>query len=175
MNSTAMPIPKTLIVMGVSASGKTTVSRLLGLALDYRVLDADDLHPQANIDKMRQGIALTDADRAPWLRSVAAWIAEQRAQGVGVVVACSALKRAYRDMLRDGDAQAVFVWLDVARQQLDQRIAQRPGHFMPASLLGSQLDTLEPPAADERAVHVVPDAVVAHTVDDVLAKLKALH
>lgn len=169
-----MQTPKTVVVMGVSASGKTTVSNVLGAELDYRVMDADDLHPQTNIDKMREGIALTDADRAPWLRKVAEWIAEQHAQGVGAVVSCSALKRAYRDVLREGDAQAVFVWLDVERATLEQRIAKRRGHFMPASLLDDQLATLEPPSPDERAVRVTPKDAVEDTVAEALERIAEL-
>jgi carbohydrate kinase (thermoresistant glucokinase family) len=169
-----MNTPRTLVVMGVSASGKTTVSNLLGAELDYRVLDADDLHPASNVEKMRQGIALTDADRLPWLNKVAAWIGEQRALGVGVVVSCSALKRRYRDVLRQADPEAAFVWLDVDYATLEARLRHRRGHFMPASLLGDQLATLEPPAADERAVRVVPESSVEATAAHALARLSEL-
>lgn len=169
-----MNIPKTLVVMGVSASGKTTVSNVLGADLDYRVLDADDLHPQANVDKMREGIALTDAERAPWLRKVADWIADQRAQGVGVVVSCSALRRCYRDVLRGADADVAFVWLDVDRETLEHRMSKRRGHFMSPSLLQDQLATLEPPGADERAVRVTPHGRVEDTVAQVMEQLAEL-
>ncbi len=169
-----MSTPKTLVVMGVSASGKTTVSNLLGLELDYQVLDADDLHPAANIDKMRRGIALDDADRWPWLKKVAQWIGDQHAQQHGVVVSCSALKRAYRDMLRGADPEMVFVWLDVDRATLEKRIGHRRDHFMPASLLDDQLATLEPPSPDERTVRVVPQGPVEATVAQVCAQLATL-
>jgi carbohydrate kinase (thermoresistant glucokinase family) len=169
-----MSNPGTLVVMGVSASGKTTISNLLGAELDCHVLDADDLHPAANVEKMRAGIALDDADRLPWLQKVAAWIAEQRALQRRVVVSCSALKRRYRDVLRQADPDMVFVWLDVDRATLEQRIGHRSGHFMPASLLDDQLATLEPPAADERAVRVVPKGPVEGTVAQIIAQLPAL-
>jgi carbohydrate kinase (thermoresistant glucokinase family) len=169
-----MDIPRTLVVMGVSGSGKTTLSNLLGARLDYRVLDADDLHPAAHVEKMRAGIALDDAERLPWLGKVADWIGDQRAQHHGVVVSCSALKRHYRDLLRGADAEMVFVWLDVDRATLEHRIGHRRGHFMPVSLLDDQLETLEPPAADERAVRVVPKGPVEDTVAQVIAQLSAL-
>jgi gluconokinase len=169
-----MNTPKTLVVMGVSASGKTTVSNVLGAELDYRVLDADDLHSAENVEKMREGIALTDADRLPWLKKIAAWIADQRAAKVGVVVSCSALKRSYRDVLRQADPDMAFVWLDVDRQTLEARLKHRRGHFMPASLLDDQLATLELPGEDERVVRVVPDGPVEDTVAQALERLSAL-
>lgn len=169
-----MNTPKTLVVMGVSASGKTTVSNVLGAELDYRVLDADDLHPAENVDKMREGIALTDADRQPWLKKVAAWISDQRAANVGAVVSCSALKRSYRDVLRQADPEMGFIWLDVDRATLDARLKHRRGHFMPASLLDDQLATLEPPDRDERVVRVVPDGTVEATVAQALEGLAEL-
>jgi len=169
-----MKAAKSVVVMGVSASGKTTIANLLGAELDYRVLDADDLHPAANVEKMRAGIPLDDADRAPWLRKVADWIGEQRAQGVGVVVSCSALRRAYRDVLRQADARIVFVWLDVDRDTLEQRLAHRRGHFMPASLLDDQLETLEPPGEDERAVRVAPSDSAQDTADQAIEALSRM-
>ncbi|WDS37235.1 gluconokinase [Pseudoxanthomonas sp.] len=169
-----MNTPRTLVVMGVSASGKTTVSNVLGAELDYRVLDADDLHPAENVEKMREGIALTDADRLPWLKKVAAWITDQHAANVGVVVSCSALKRSYRDVLRKADPHMAFIWLDVDRQTLEARLKHRRGHFMPASLLDDQLATLEPPGSDERVVRVVPDGPVETTVAHALGRLSDL-
>lgn len=166
--------PGTVVVMGVSASGKTTISNQLGAALDCHVLDADDLHPAANVEKMRAGISLNDADRAPWLQKVADWIAEQRASQHRVVVSCSALKRRYRDVLRQADPDMVFVWLDVDRPTLEKRIGHRAGHFMPASLLDDQLATLEPPAPDERAVRVVPKGAVEDTIAQIIAQLRTL-
>jgi gluconokinase len=132
--------------MGVSGSGKTTIGERLAARLGLRFADADDLHPAANVAKMRAGIALTDDDRWPWLDAVGTVLARG-----GVVVACSALRRAYRDRLRDA-APYELVYLDGDRRLLAERIGLRKGHFMPATLLQSQLDTLEEPAADERAV-----------------------
>ena len=138
--------------MGVSAAGKTSVGRELARRLNARFIDADDLHPAANVAKMAGGEPLTDADRRPWLDAVAATL--RRADGV--VVACSALKRSYRDRLRGDDIEIGFVLLDVPRDVLERRIDARVDHFMPPSLLDDQLATLEQPGADETDVVVVP-------------------
>ncbi|WP_417562980.1 gluconokinase [Microbacterium sp.] len=135
-----------IVVMGVSASGKSAVGAALADRLGVAYVDADDLHPQANVDKMTAGIPLDDADRWPWLDAVAARLAEGP-----VVIACSALKRTYRDRLRAVAPRTVFVHLTGDRAVLEARIAARKGHFMPASLLQSQLETLEDPAPDEAA------------------------
>ena len=133
-----------IVVMGVSASGKSSVGEALAARLGIPYVDADDLHPQSNVDKMAAGVPLTDDDRWPWLDAVAARLAEGP-----VVVACSALKRAYRDRLRASAPDTVFVHLTGDRRVLEERIADREGHFMPASLLQSQLDTLEDLGSDE--------------------------
>ncbi|HEU4670183.1 MAG TPA: gluconokinase [Dyella sp.] len=147
---TAM-LPPALVVMGVSGSGKSHVGAALAAASGSRFLDADDLHPPANLRKMAAGTPLDDADRTPWLDAVAAWIAARQAGDEGCVVACSALRRAYRDRLRAGVPQTlVFAHLDVPRDELARRMRGRR-HFMPPSLLDSQLATLEPPTADEDA------------------------
>ena len=127
-----------VVVMGVSGAGKTTIGRALAEALGWPFVEADDLHPQANVDKMRRGEPLDDADRAPWLARVAD---QMRTLGDGVV-ACSALKKAYRDRLRVRP-DVRFVLLDVPQELLQARLAQRRGHYMPPSLLASQLATLE--------------------------------
>ncbi len=124
-----------VLVMGVSGCGKTTVGRLLATRLDWPFLDADDLHPPANVAKMAAGIPLTDADRAPWLAMVAAWMAERRAAGEPGVVACSALKRAYRDTLRASDPDLRLVFLEGERELLAERLTHRHGHFFPQRLL----------------------------------------
>src|SRR5579884_1235439 len=129
-----------VVVMGVSGAGKTTVGRALAAALGWPFVDADDLHPAANVEKMRRGQPLDDADRAPWLAAVASTIRSMR----DGVVACSALKRAYRDLLRVRD-DVRFVYLAVDEKVLAARLAARQGHYMPPSLLPSQLATLEPP------------------------------
>ena len=140
--------------MGVSGCGKSTLGAALARALGVAFIEADELHPAANIARMSSGVALSDADRRPWLRAVAGRLA-QASKGRGAVAACSALKRAYRDLIRQGAQTGVtFVWLDLDAASLRQRLASRQGHFMPASMLDSQLATLEPPAPDEDAVAV---------------------
>ena len=160
-----------IVVMGVSGSGKTTVAALLAdrLALEY--VDADWLHPQANVEKMQRGLPLEDADRWPWLAAIAARMAELRARGRGCVVACSALKRAYRDVLRDGREDVRFVHLDGPAEAIAPRINSRDGHFMPASLLASQFAALEPPQADERALAVSVTLTPAEIVEAVVTSL----
>lgn len=152
MTGNALPgggaVPR-VVVMGVSGSGKSTVGWLLARRLDVAFVDADGLHPPANVAKMTAGEPLTDADRLPWLRAVAAELA---AAPSGAVVACSALRRRYRDVLRDGAPGVTFVHLDGSRDVLAARLAARLDHFMPASLLDSQLATLEPLDADEAGV-----------------------
>lgn len=134
-----------LVVMGVSGSGKTTVGTALAERLDVPYAEADSFHPAANIEKMQSGTPLTDEDRAPWLRAIAAWIGNHPDGGV---VTSSALKREYRDVLRGGGA-VTFVHLDGPRELIAERMASRHGHFMPAQLLDSQLADLEPLEADE--------------------------
>ncbi|WP_394154978.1 gluconokinase [Loktanella salsilacus] len=149
-----------IIVMGVSGCGKSHIGAALAQRLGLGFLDGDSLHPAANIAKMAQGIPLDDDDRAPWLDAVG------RALGTGAeVIACSALKRRYRDRIRAAAPGVVFVHLDGARDVLARRVSQRPGHFMPPALLDSQLATLEPLAADETAVVVnldqTPEQIIA--------------
>lgn len=147
-----------LVVMGVSGSGKSTVGAALAQRLGVPFEDADDLHPPANIAKMSAGIPLDDDDRHPWLETIGAWLAAR--DGHGGVVSCSALKRAYRDQLRAHAARAVFVHLHGTREVIARRQASRPGHFMPASLLDSQFDTLEPLGEDEAGVVIDVDQTV---------------
>jgi gluconokinase len=136
-----------IVVMGVSGSGKTTVGSRLADALGVEYAEGDDFHPRANVAKMAAGAPLDDADRAPWLDALAAWMAER--SGRGGVVTCSALKRIYRDRLRASAPEAFFLHLSVPRPELERRVAGRRGHFMPPSLLDSQLATLEPLGPDE--------------------------
>jgi carbohydrate kinase (thermoresistant glucokinase family) len=143
-DTTTYGVRMAVVVMGVSGSGKTSVARLVAEALGADMVDADDLHPEENVAKMAAGTALTDDDRWPWLDRVTAAMREGSAAGRDVVVACSALRRGYRDVLRTGADGVVFVLLDVPREDLDGRLRQRKGHFMPATLLDSQLSTLEP-------------------------------
>jgi len=160
-----------LIVAGVSGSGKSTVGAMLADRLHWRFADGDDFHPAANIAKMRLGIPLTDSDRRPWLRAIAAWIDERIAQGESAVIACSALKRSYRDVLLGGRPEALLVFLAEDREVLARRLAARHGHFFPAVLLATQFDALEPPQPDEHAVTVAegpddrPGDIVAKIIE----------
>jgi len=156
--------PPLIVVMGVSGSGKTTIGRLLARRLGVPFADADDLHPAANVAKMAAGHPLTDEDRWPWLALVGATLS--KAEGTGLVIACSALKRVYRDAILRAEPRARFVDLEGSRALLESRVGHRVGHFMPVSLLDSQLATLEPLATDEPGVsvdldtHVTPDDLV---------------
>jgi gluconokinase len=144
----------TVVVMGVSGSGKSTVGAELAARLGWRFADGDDFMPAANVEKMHSGHPLTDDDRRPWLDTLARWVGEREAAGDDTVLACSALRRRYRDRLRSGHPSVVFCDLDVDRTVLDRRLRNRTGHFMPASLLASQLATLEPLQPDEPGVVV---------------------
>jgi carbohydrate kinase (thermoresistant glucokinase family) len=144
--------PPVLVLMGASGSGKSTVGGVLQGLLGWQLCEGDDLHPAANVAKMAAGHPLDDGDRWPWLAAVRAWIDERVAAGEPGLVTCSALKRSYRDVLRD--QHVVFVLLHGSREVLLARLAVRQGHFMPATLLDSQLQTLELPGADEQALTV---------------------
>jgi len=161
-----------LVVMGVSGSGKTTVAKELAARLGYEFVEGDDFHPPANVEKMSAGIPLDDADRQPWLRGLADWVRERHERGVSTVMTCSALRRCYRDVLREGADSTLFVHLMVDRDRLLQRMSGRE-HFMPASLLDSQLDALEPLAPDEDGVSVeVTDEPPDRVVTEVVERLK---
>jgi gluconokinase len=161
-----------LIVAGASGSGKTTVGALLAGRLGWRFGDADDFHPAANIEKMRAGIPLTDEDRWPWLRAIAAWMDERIARGEPTVIACSALRRGYRDLLLGGRPDAQMIFLAVDREVLARRLAARHGHFFPEQLLGTQMDALEPPEPDERVISVHQTGGPAETVASIIAVLR---
>jgi carbohydrate kinase (thermoresistant glucokinase family) len=163
----ARPDVRRIVVMGVSGAGKSTVGEALAHRLGTPFVDADDLHPPANVEKMRSGTPLVDADRMPWLDLVGAALAE--APAPGVVVACSALRRAYRDRLRAVAPDAVFVALEGDPELLAERMGARAGHFMPATLLASQLALYEAPAADERAVRVDVAAELDEIVEAAVA------
>ncbi len=146
--------PSVLAAMGVSGSGKMTVAALLAGRLKRTIEDGDDLHPAANVDKMHAGIPLDDEDRWPWLRGIAAWIDERRASGGHGVVACSALRRAHRDVPRSGRPDVGLVHLKGDRGLIPRRQAARHGHFMLTGLMRSQYTTREEPKADEDAIVV---------------------
>jgi gluconokinase len=160
-----------VIVAGVSGSGKTTVGALLAGRLGWRFADADDFHPAANVAKMRAGVPLTDEDRWPWLRTIAAWMDQRIAGNDPAVITCSALKRSYRDLLLDGRPRARMVFLAPDRDELTRRLAARHGHFFPGQLLGSQFADLEPPQPDERVLTVVPTADPEATAASIVAVL----
>jgi carbohydrate kinase (thermoresistant glucokinase family) len=161
-----------LVVMGVSGSGKSTVGELLATSLGVPFADADDLHSPANVRKMAAGHPLTDDDRWPWLRRVGAKL--RQAEPGGLVMACSALKRAYRGVLREEAPRTMFIFLDGSRELLEGRLERRHDHFMAASMLDSQLDTLEPPGEDEPGITVSIDGSPAEVVADIRSKLSTL-
>ncbi len=154
--------------MGVSGSGKTTVSQILAEALGWPLMEGDSLHPQSNIEKMTRGIPLTDEDRTPWLVKVAGWVSQQIAAGECAVITCSALKRSYRELIARHDPRVEFVLLDISRTVAAARLAARHDHFMPSTLLDSQFADLDEPMSDESAIRVdasaSPSAVSAQIV-----------
>lgn len=149
-----MSDPKNIVVFGVSGAGKTTVGRRFAEVLHRAFADADDFHPPESVRKMSASIPLTDSDRWPWLKSVRDWMDQQTDDGQRTVVACSALKRVYRDELRAAKGGVLFVHLSGAPEIIRGRLNSRSGHFMPATLLASQFETLEPLAPDENGVQV---------------------
>lgn len=165
-----------LVVMGVSGSGKSTLGQLLADRLGWDFLEGDDLHPVANVAKMAAGIPLDDADREPWLAAIAAWIEDYLSRGRSGVVACSALRRSYRDVLRGPEPQSDlwFVELSAPAAVLAARIASRHGHFMPTSLLESQLATLEPLEADEQGIIIDATEPTDGQADQVLSAIPGL-
>ncbi|HNP16641.1 MAG TPA: gluconokinase [Terrimesophilobacter sp.] len=161
-----------LVVMGVTGSGKSTVGELLADELGIPFADADHLHSEANVQKMAAGHPLTDEDRWPWLQRVGEVLREH--EGTGLVMACSALKRAYREAILAVEPRTEFILLDGARELLEWRLSRRHGHFMPESLLDSQLATLEPLGADELGITVSIDPAPNEIVADIRSKLGAL-
>ncbi len=165
------PGPLVLVFMGVSGCGKSTAAALLAGRLGWPFEEGDALHPRANVDKMRAGRPLTDADRLPWLERVADWIDARLDAGENGIISCSALKRAYRDLLDRRRRGVIFVYLAGNRDTIYERITTRGGHFMPPSLLDSQFAALEEPGPDEPAIRVeicLPPQRVAQTVVDEL-------
>jgi gluconokinase len=160
-----------IVVMGVAGSGKSTIGEKLAERLGWTYEDGDRFHPKANVEKMSAGHPLTDEDRWPWLRAIADEIDRICKKDEHVVIGCSALKRAYRDVLVHGRDDVRIVYLDGSRELIAQRLAARKGHFMPPALLESQFKTLQPPGADERPVTVSIDASVEAIVEDILRQL----
>jgi gluconokinase len=163
--------PCALIVMGVSGSGKSTIGEKLAARLSFGYEDGDKFHPASNVAKMSAGHPLTDEDRWPWLQAIANEIDRICQVGQHAVIACSALKRAYRDVLVHGRSDVRIVFLKGTQQLIADRLAQRKGHFMPPDLLTSQFKTLEPPGADEIPVTVSIDGPVETIVDDIVRQL----
>ncbi|MCW5734719.1 MAG: gluconokinase [Enhydrobacter sp.] len=157
--------------MGVSGSGKTTIAEMLAGALGVGFLEGDDLHPSSNVEKMKNGTALTDADRLPWLQAIAHRIDDWRTRGEAGVVTCSALKRAYREILIGYRPDVRLVYLKGSRELIHRRMAARHGHFMPVGLLDSQFATLEEPADDEQPVVVDVAGSPAEIVAEIIRRL----
>jgi gluconokinase len=157
--------PMHIVVMGVSATGKTTIAEELAKELDCEFVEGDSLHPRRNIEKMEHGIPLTDEDRLPWLQAIADLVAVKDHEGTSTVVTCSALRRTYRDLLRDA-APTFFVHLHAPFEVLEQRMKLRTRHFMPTSMLRSQFDTLEDLGDDEEGAVVDVTPPVEEVVEE---------
>ncbi|WP_067548343.1 gluconokinase [Nocardia crassostreae] len=169
--------PQIVVVMGVSGSGKSTVAELIAAKTGWELLEGDNLHPAANIAKMAAGHPLTDEDRWPWLQAIAEWMTAQVGTGRSGVVTCFALKRAYRDIFRDSLAEfphtrPTFVHLTGSRDELLRRMTTRPGHFMPAALLDSQLATLEDPASEPNVITLDIDSTPEELATAALANIR---
>ncbi|MDF3045237.1 MAG: gluconate kinase [Ornithinibacter sp.] len=163
--------PDVVVVMGVSGCGKSTVAKGLSESLGWEFVEGDDFHPDTNVAKMRSGTPLTDEDRWPWLESIGEWISGKERAGESAVVTCSALRRAYRDLLREGRPHVRFLHVTAEPDILFDRLRERSGHYMPSSLLASQLATLEPLADDEPGVTISNEGSAAQVLDRALVAL----
>jgi gluconokinase len=161
-----------LVIMGVSGSGKSTVAELLASDLGWPFQEGDALHPKANVTKMAAGHALTDEDRAPWLERIADWVDARLDAGENGIITCSALKRAYRDLIDRRGSGVVFVYLAGSKGAIASQLSRRHGHFMPQTLLGSQLETLEEPTGDESAVRIELGGSPEELVTEILSRLR---
>jgi carbohydrate kinase (thermoresistant glucokinase family) len=168
----AIARPVIIVVMGVSGSGKTTVSAMLAATLGCPFQEGDELHPPGNVERMAHGIALTDADRMPWLRRIVAEIDGWRARGESGVLTCSALKRSYRDVIIGDRADVTLVYLKGAYDLIRRRMAARHEHFMPLSLLDSQFATLQESAPDEHPITVDVGGAPADIVRSILRRIE---
>jgi gluconokinase len=158
-----------LVIMGVSGSGKSTVAGILAGQLGWDLEEGDDLHPPENVEKMAAGHPLTDEDRWPWLDTIASWIIEHTMAGIPGIITCSALKKIYRDRLREKNV--VFVFLSGSKEQIGRRLTTRMDHFMPPSLLDSQIATLEPPGPDENTIVIDVGRTPAQEAAEVVRRL----
>jgi gluconokinase len=172
MEGESMLVSTIALVMGVAGSGKTTVAAGIARARGWVLLEGDTFHPAANIAKMKTGTPLTDEDRWPWLRAIAAREDALLGTGKSAVVACSALRRAYRDILIGSRSDAVLVYLRGSKEVIEKRMQARKGHFMPPALLDSQFATLEEPDADEHPIVVDISGPVEATIADAVRQLK---
>ena len=172
MSGDSPQTPCALIVMGVSGSGKSTIAEKLAERLGWHYEDGDKFHPASNVAKMSAGHPLTDEDRWPWLQAIADEIDRTCKTGESIVIACSALKHSYRDVLVHGRDDVRIVYLRGTQELIASRLSQRKGHFMPPGLLASQFKTLEPPDPDENPLTVSIDASVEEIVDDIIGQLR---
>jgi len=163
--------PDVVIVMGVSGSGKTTLAKGISVVMGWEFAEGDAFHSEANVAKMRGGEALTDEDRWPWLESIGSWISAKEAAGESAVVTCSALRRVYRDLLRRDRPHVRFLHVTAAPDVIRDRMEHRPGHYMPPSLLPSQIATLEPLGDDEPGISVSNEGTAAQVLDRALSAL----
>ncbi|WP_076261832.1 gluconokinase [Intrasporangium flavum] len=163
--------PDVVIVMGVSGSGKSTVAKGISTVMGWEFAEGDAFHSEANVAKMRNGQALTDEDRWPWLEAIGSWISAKEAAGESAVVTCSALRRAYRDLLRRGRPHVRFLHVTAPAELIRDRMEHRPGHYMPPSLLPSQIATLEPLGDDEPGISVTNEGTAAQVLDRALGAL----
>jgi gluconokinase len=166
-----MADPQVIVVMGVSGSGKTTVARGIADVMGWEFAEGDDFHPRANVEKMAGGHPLTDEDRWPWLRLIGDWISTKESRGESAVVTCSALRRVYRDLLREGRPHVRFCHVSAPSELIQHRMEERKGHYMPPSLLPSQLATLEPLEDDEPGVVVTTEGSPEDVLDRALRAL----
>jgi gluconokinase len=162
----------TLVLIGVAGAGKSSLMAALHDRLAWPSLEGDSVHPPSNVRKMAAGTPLTDKDREPWLQRIAGWIGEREGHGVSSLVTCSALRRGYRDFLRNGHPSVWFVHLDAPNGALEARMERRSGHFMPTSLLASQLATLEPLEPDEPGWTIDATAPVEDIAETILERLR---
>jgi len=161
----ALHVSDIVVVMGVSGSGKSTIAKGLSTLTGWEFAEGDAFHSEANVEKMRSGRALTDDDRWPWLESIGDWISAKESAGESAVVTCSALRRVYRDLLRRGRPHVRFLHIEAPSELIQDRVEHRPDHYMPPSLLPSQLATLEPLGRDEPGVSVPNEGTPAQVLD----------
>ncbi|WP_143821191.1 gluconokinase [Motiliproteus sp. MSK22-1] len=164
-----------IIVMGVSGCGKSTVGKMLAEVMGIEFLEGDAFHPQDNISRMTAGVPLTDSDRSPWLRQLSAMVSERQGQQRDFVLACSALKKSYRQQLARGAEELIFVYLKGSRTEIYKRMAEREDHFMALSLADSQFEALEEPDQDENSITVSIDNPVQQIVDQIARAVEQRH